>query len=616
MARTSESVRRKRAASRRRNKLLYHIMVLFGIGLIFILFTGFVHPFASAQLWMTDQLFVSRTPSPNIVIIGIDDATLQTYGKWSDWSRDLHAQAIDNLAAAGAKVIGFDVIFTDVSSHDEAMAEAIANAGNVVLPVVGSQPLPPVDNIVTYDYFLLPVPEFLAAIKPTGHANIVPDRDGKVRRIPIIARDSAGDIYPAFSVAMLYALFDMPLPDEYVQHDGNLYMLARNVPVDEEYQLRLNFSADSQSLPYLSYGDVISGNFDPSVVNNKIVVIGMTATGEFDSWPIPTSSVKVPGVYVHAAAMDTILRTQFLTEVSNLTTILIMLLILVIVGLAIPFLGLKWGSALTAGLFVIYLLVSFFTFDHGHVLNMLYPLALLPVLYVSSIITTVVIEQSDKRMVKDLFGRYVSPQVANQILNMADTGALELGGERREVTILFADIRHFTSMSEKMEPEDIVHMLNTYLSVMIERVLDNGGMVNKFAGDNIMAVWNAPQSQKEHAQLAAKAAWESQKAISEMQEKDDSLPRVQFGIGINTGDVLAGNIGSSGRSEYTVIGDAVNLASRICSATPGTQVWLGPKTYQQVKEFIKAEELAPQAFKGKAEQVVVYRLTGWKKEKE
>ena len=128
-----------------------------------------------------------------------------------------------------------------------------------------------------------------------------------------------------------------------------------------------------------------------------------------------------------------------------------------------------------------------------------------------------------------------------------------------------------------------------------------------------MAVWNAPQDLPEHARLAATAAWESQRAIEQLQEKDASLPKVQFGIGINTGEALAGNVGSAGRTEYTVIGDAVNLASRICSATPGTEVWLGPETYRQVKEQILAEALEPQAFKGKTELVRVYRLTGWNK---
>jgi adenylate cyclase len=603
----------KKTVNRRWSKWRRHTLVLFAVGLLFILFTSLVQPFTSVQLWLSDQLFItSRPPSPNIVVVGIDDATLQTYGKWSDWSRDLHAQAIVNLKNAGAKVIGYDVLFSDVSKSDELMAAAIADAGNVVLPVVGSTAVPLINNTVTYGSFLLPLPDFLASLRATGHANIIPDRDGKVRRLPLIVRDQAGDIYPSFSLAMLSALFNIPLPQDYVRQNGSLYLFKRNVPVDKEYQLRINFSVDGNKRTFISYGDVISGNFDPALVKNKIVVIGMTAGADIDTWGIPTASVKVPGVYIHAAVMDSILRSMFLTDTGTATTLWIMLLLLLVTGLSLPFIKLKWGGLLTGVLFIGYLALSFYFFDHGHVLNMLYPPVLLVVIYITSIIATTVFAQSDKRFVKDLFGRYVSPQVADQILNLADSGTLQLGGERRETTTLFADIRGFTRLSEEMTPEAIVNMLNTYLGVIIERVLANGGMVNKFAGDNIMAVWNAPQPQKEHARLAAKAAWEAQRAIMEMEAKDPSLPRVQFGIGINTGSVLAGNVGSSGRTEYTVIGDAVNLASRICSATLGTEVWLGPETYRQIKDLIEAVPLEPQAFKGKAEAIVVYHLTGWK----
>jgi adenylate cyclase len=310
--------------------------------------------------------------------------------------------------------------------------------------------------------------------------------------------------------------------------------------------------------------------------------------------------------------MDTILlHNQFLTEAGTSTTMLIMFLFLAIICLALPRLKLKWGGVILAVLFVAYIAASFITFDRGYVMNMLYPPLLLVVLFLSSIITMIIIEQSDKRFITDLFGRYVSKQVASQILNLADSGTLHLGGEKRDVTILFADIRQYTKLSEQMSPEAIVSMLNTYLSIIIDKVLENSGMVNKFAGDNIMAVWNAPQDLPEHARLAAKAAWESQQAIMRLQETDASLPKVQFGIGINTGEALAGNVGSSGRSEYTVIGDAVNLASRICSATPGTEVWLGPETYSRIMKHIKSVALEPQAFKGKAGMVVVYHLTGW-----
>jgi adenylate cyclase len=288
---------------------------------------------------------------------------------------------------------------------------------------------------------------------------------------------------------------------------------------------------------------------------------------------------------------------------------MIMLLLVAITAFALPRLRLRWGIPLVGVLFIGYLAAVFISFDRGHILNILYPLALLPLILVGSIVCRIVIEQSDRRFVRELFGRYVSPQVAKEILGLADNGQLRLGGETREVTILFADMRNFTKLSERMSPDAIVSMLNTHLSIMIDKVLQSRGMVNKFAGDNIMAVWNAPESEPEHARLAVKAALEAQQAIALLTQSDLSLPGVQFGIGINTGKALAGNVGSAGRAEYTVIGDSVNLAARICGVTPGSEVWIGPETYRQAKDHLEAEELEPQTFKGKTEQVVVYRVT-------
>jgi adenylate cyclase len=599
---------KEKGPNRRRSRLWYHTLVIFGVGIVFTVFFILVQPFSFIQLWLSDQLFTSEPPSPNIVVVGIDDATLTAYGKWSDWSRSLHAQALENLAAARAKVIGFDILFVDSSPEDAELAAAITSAGNVVLATAGTEPLPAKGKIVTYAEMLMPVSPIGEAARNIGHVNIIPDHDGKVRNLPLVVEDIEGRPYPSLSLAILYTLFSMPLPEEYVRQNGDLHLLARAIPVDSGDDLRVNYSADAASRPYLSYGDVIGGNFDPAVVRNKIVIIGMTATGELDTWEIPTSTEKSPGVYIQAAAMDTILRNNYLIELGLLPNLLIMIFLAVAIALVLPRIRLKWGGLMIVLLFIVYLVISFFMFDRGHILNLVYPPLLLVITFISSIVTMIFMEQSDKRFVKDLFGRYVSPQVADQILDLADAGNLQLGGEQREATIMFADIRGFTSMSEGMSPKDIVNMLNNYLSLVIDRVLKNNGMVNKFAGDSIMAVWNAPQVQEGHARLAAKAAWEIQQGMTKLQEKDSELPRVQFGVGINTGQVVAGNVGSSGRTEYTVIGDAVNLASRICAATPGTQIWIGPETYRQIKDCAECSALELQTFKGKAEPVAVYRL--------
>ena len=585
------------------------------MGALFTLLAFLVQPLYSINLWFSDQLFTSEPPSPNIVIAGIDDSTFEAYGRWADWSRSLHTQAIDNLSQAGAKVIGFDVIFTDTSPDDEMLAAAMAEADNVVLAMVGTQLVSHAGAEITYDEFLLPTAPLEQVASNIGHANVIPDGDGTVRRLPLIVGSSSGQIYPSLTLAALYRLFSMPLPQEYVLQNGAISLLARDIPVDTSYRLRINFSADNANRPYLSYGDVIGGDFDPSLVNNRIVLIGMTATGEPDTWAIPTSASKVPGVFIHAAAMDTILTERFLTEPGTTATLVIMLVLVGITAFALPRSGTRYrkdiakGLGITAVVFIACLAGGFLAFDRGYILDLFYPLLLLPVVYVGNALYMVVAEQSDKRFVKELFGRYISPQIAREIVSRADVGDLRLGGEEREVSVLFADIRGFTQISEQLSPEAVVNMLNTYLSVVADAVVNHNGIVNKFAGDNIMAVWNAPQAQPEHALLAVRAAWEAQRKLAELRQTDARSLPVQFGIGINTGVALAGNIGSAGRSEYTVIGDSVNTASRICSSTPAGEVWIGAETYNQTKDHIEICELEAQQVKGKSEPIKVYRVT-------
>jgi adenylate cyclase len=242
----------------------------------------------------------------------------------------------------------------------------------------------------------------------------------------------------------------------------------------------------------------------------------------------------------------------------------------------------------------------------------LYPTLTLGVVYVTDILYMIVREQSDKKFVKELFGRYVSPQISKEIVNLASGGELNLGGQEIEATVLFADIRNFTTLSERKTPQKVVEMLNACLPIVIESIVQNGGLVNKFAGDNLMGVWNAPQPCQNHALLAIRAAWDAQRKMSTEETKNSKISGVQFGIGINTGIVLAGNVGSTGRVEYTVIGDAVNLASRICGGAPGGEIVIGPETYRQVKDLIEVEALEPQMFKGKTQPVPVFRVTGMK----
>jgi len=583
------------------------VLVALGVGALFTLVVALVQPFASLQWWVSDQLFLPTNPSPNIVIAAIDDETLARYGKWSEWPRSLHAQAIRNLSEAQAMVIGFDILFAEESDEDTELAEAMDNAGNVVLPLVGIEPLGTLQNEIAYRDFLAPPSPLEEAAAAIGHGSAVPDGDGVMRRIPLVVKDADGETYPAFVLAILHAVFLTPIPDDYPVTNGRIHLLDRDIPVDGRKQMRTNYVGKPGSFTRISYADVIEGSFDPDLVKHKIVLVGMTATAEPESWVTPVSADKMYGVEINANAMDTILRQRFLVESSRQMTALIVLLMVGLTGVCLPFIRLRWGTVLVAVLALLCLAAAFLAFDNGYILNILYPLLALPVIYVTVILCRVLAEQAAGRQIRDLFGRYVSPQVANEILRLADADQLKLGGVRRVVTVLFVDIRGFTALSEQQDPESILSMLNSYLSAFIERILANDGMVNKFAGDSIMAVWNAPQDQPGHALLAVKTAMEYQQAIDSL-EQDGTLAHVQFGIGINTGQAVAGNAGSEGRSEYTVIGDAVNLASRLCSGAPGREIWVGPQTYEQVKDAVELEELEPQYFKGKAEPVAVYRV--------
>jgi adenylate cyclase len=601
-----------RGKTRKQRRQRKHILIALGVGAILVLLVYFVQPFATINRWFTDQLFLNTKPSPDIVIVAIDDKSLQEYGGWPWADRSLHASAVNNLKAAGAAAIGFDVLFADQYDNATAFAESIKKAGNVVLAGIGDNPQTTEQPLVVYKDFSLPAPVFAEAAAGVAHANVVPEGGSVVRKIPLVVSDESGKTYPALVLAMYKVYLEqhvqpgLNIHEDYSIHNGSIRLFNLEIPVDGKSQMRVNFVGGPNTFKPLSYADIIQDNFDHAVVKDKLVLVGMEASGWTDFWVTPVSTEKMFGVEIHANALDTILKGSFLQEMSKLIAALTVLFMVIVMGFVLPLVRLRWGTVLAVVLFVGYGLGVFFAFDSGYILNIFYPLISLPIMYVTAVITRVFAEQADRREMNQLFGRYVSPQVASEILSLANSDQLKLGGARREVTVMFADMRGFTAFSERLGPEEVVATLNKYLSVLIERVLANEGMINKFAGDNIMAVWNAPQDQPDQALLAVKAALEGQQALENIPQ-DEGQPKVQFGIGINTGPAVAGNVGSEGRTEYTIIGDAVNLASRLCSNAPGGQVWIGPHTYEVVKNEVEVEALEPQKFKGKAEPVPVYR---------
>jgi adenylate cyclase len=282
-------------------------------------------------------------------------------------------------------------------------------------------------------------------------------------------------------------------------------------------------------------------------------------------------------------------------------------------GLICAYVALRW-KLMKALITSSFLLVGYFVaavtfFDRGILLNPFYPSLTIFGSVLGVNVYNVAAERKQRGELGRTFGRYVSPAVAEKILNSLEQGQLQLVGQEQDVTIMFADVRGFTALSQEIQPSKLITLLNTYLSVIIQSVIKNEGMVNKFAGDNIMAVWNAPTNCIDHPLMAVKTALAARKAIAALWRQQLGLPRMEFGIGINTGLVVVGNMGSEDRMEYSVIGDTVNLAARITAAAPANRIWIGAATYEKVKDLVEAKPLENLTIKGSLLPVPVYEIT-------
>jgi adenylate cyclase len=597
--------------SRRESRLRRASLLAIGAGLLFMAWAIFFNPLRSLQNLIADSLFVEGPGSSNIAIVAIDDDSLDRYGRLGEWPRSLHATAIQKLHEAGARVIVYDVLFADEGEGDEALAQAMLAADDVVLPVAGTASTPTQGaSIYLYETFALPVDTLRRAAASLGHANLVTDSDGRVRRMPLAVGGVGGEQYPALSLAAFYLQFGRRPPPALETRGDALPLLGRNVPLEGFQTMRINYIGGQGSFAHIPFNDVVGGSFDESLVRGKAVFVGLTAAGA-DTHSTPLIG-GADGVEIHANSLDTLLRARFLQPTDDTVTLVTALLFVVAAGLALPRWRLTHAAAFVLvpivaypAVVIAYVVFGAFTFRQGHILDFVDPPAALAVTMIAALVYRVVTERAAQQEVTELFGRYVSPEIAHELMQRSDQGELQLGGELREVTALFADIRGFTTLSETMTPSQLVALLNCLFEVIISNICKNGGIVNKFLGDAVVAFWNAPRQQPDHALMACQAAIAAQ---AELEVLAPSGPAAKFGFGINTGSVLAGNVGTAGRLEYTVIGEAVNTAARLSQAAGGGEIWIGEGTYKLVEGRIEAEELPPQYLKGMAGPATVYRL--------
>ena len=385
------------------------------------------------------------------------------------------------------------------------------------------------------------------------------------------------------------------------------------IPTDENGRMLIHYHGPENSFAAYSVVDILNNKVPADAFRNKIVLVGTQAKGIGDIRTTPYGP-SFPGVEIRANIIQNLIDDDFIQrpEWMNIYDLLIILAPGFALSYALPKIGVRKGAIVISLLIISYLGLTVFMFtSHKIWLNMIYPTLLMIVLFMFTNMYHYFTVETEKRQIKGAFQQYVPTTVVDEIIE--NVGKLQLGGEKRELTVLFSDVRGFTSLSETLLPEDLVKLLNTCLTKMTEQVFNNNGTLDKYIGDAIMAVYGAPVQRDDHAVLACRTALDMMQELTSLQKTwvKQGLPSIDIGIGINTGPMIVGNMGSETRLDYTVIGDAVNLESRIecLNKVYGTHILISEFTYNQVKtEFPHIREIDNTVVRGRREPVGIYEI--------
>ena len=463
------------------------------------------------------------------------------------------------------------------------------------------------------------LPNLCEAAENSGFFNVFPDSDGVIRWLPLLMK-FRDDYYASMELSILarYLYSSMPVPTFAEYGVDHIRIGGIEIPTDEGGKLLINYLGPAKTFPHYSVSDILKGRIPPDRFKGKIVLVGATATGIFDLRVTPFSTVY-PGVEIHATVIDNILHRKFLvrSDWTRFLDVCVIVLAGLVMGFAVPRVSALTGIGLSLGLICAFVAANTAVFIKSNTwMNLVYPLLTMMTIYLGITVYRYVTEEREKRRVRGAFQHYLNPSVVNEILK--DPSKLKLGGDRKNLSVLFSDIRGFTSISEKLTPEELVHLLNEYMTAMTEIIFKYGGLLDKYIGDSIMAVFGAPLDQQDHALRACRTGIEMMDALRGLREKwaAEGRPYVDIGIGINTGDMVVGNMGSRMRFDYTVMGDSVNLASRLEGTNKeyGTNIIISEYTHAQVHEELICRELDAIRVKGKERPVRIFELLGDRKD--
>jgi adenylate cyclase len=607
-----------------------------------------------------------KTAARPVTIIDIDDASLKKLGQWP-WPRTYIADMVINLANLGAVTIGFDVVFSEpdrlnpdvaaktmryldeltrsrlreLPSNDQALADAIRRA-RVVLGETGlPSPISEIDNELPFTGFaslgekgssepriyefpglLRNVPTLEKVAPGRGLVTIVPERDGIVRRVPLMLW-AQGHLMPSLNLEMLRVITGTPTILTKYDRNGvkSIALRGLEIPTDKNGQLWVHFARQDPSI-YVSAASLLDGTAPVEKIRGKLVLIGTSAATLNDLKTTPVEAA-MPGVEIHAQVLEAALARAVLAQPSY--------------GIAIEFLGAflfgllviiftpNLGPVTLVGVGALFASVlvgtSFYFYkEHRLLIDFTYPLLSTTAIYLTLIFASFVREQAQRRQIRSAFGQYISPALVEQLAQSPEK--LKLGGEEREMTIMFSDVRGFTSISEsyKHDPQGLTALMNRFLTPLTDAILARKGTIDKYMGDAIMAFWNAPLDDHAHQVNACNAALDMLEKIDALNKERETEAQhgghvyipINVGVGLNTGVCVVGNMGSNLRFDYSVLGDSVNLASRLegQSKEYGFPIIAGSRTALAAKDKFAILELDFIMVKGKKEPEVIYAIAG------
>lgn len=625
---------------------------------ILIVFTYIFSPTILQSLddRLRDSMFTIRgeikPKNDNVIIIDIDEKSLQQLGQWP-WPRNILSKILQNLSDKNIAIVGLDIVFAEedrssphnifkkfnikkdvIPNYDLEFAQIIANTPTIL----GYQfefsnnsyinkKAPSIQTIfieknkqLGKDYLIeakgsiLNSPILQDRSYSSGFFNNIPDDSGIIRSIPLIISYN-GQIYPSLALETLrIALGIKKIFINYNENGvNNIVLNELTIPTDRYGRLLINFRGKEKTFKYLSAVDIYNNNFKQEDIENKIALIGTSAAALMDLRATPFESI-FPGVEVHANAIDNIITQDFLYKASwvdglNIVLILLLTLFTFFIIRKIPI----WLTPFFMGilLFLLFYINYYILFNVGIVINTFFPIITIILSGIISLVIGYFYEIRKKEDIKKKFASKVSKNVMEELIKNLESNQLQ--AQNKEITIFFSDIRKFTNISEEIsKPELLIKYLNQYMTPMSEIIIKNNGTIDKYIGDSIMAYWNAPFEIENHPDKAVLSGLEQLNYLKKLNQEliKNNQPVIEIGIGITTGIATVGEIGSIGRSDYTVIGDTINLCSRIESLCKfyGSNLIISENTKDKLKEKYIFRYLDFVQVKGKNEAVKLWEV--------